>query len=308
MAKKIVNTQKISHEEWLQLRKGSIGGSDAGALVGMNPWSSPLQVYLDKKGISEEKETSEAMRLGTDLEDYVARRWMEKTGKTCRNDNFMYAHDEYDFITANIDRVVVGENAGLECKTTRMLSRDNEGEVPAYYYAQCQHYMLVKGFERMYLAVFDRTEPALYDFIVERNDDFINNELLPKEIEFWHEFVVKCEMPAPTEDDVETVKKLYPKAAESITKQLFGVDANLARLNDIKKLQKDLKSESDKLQAMVCNELGEAECGMSDSYKVTWKNMSRSTFDNKKLKAERPEVYELYSGTTEYRKFDFKSI
>ena len=155
MAKKLINTKEISHEEWLTLRKKSIGGSDAGALVDMNPYQSPISLYADKMGLSKPKESNEAMRLGTDLEDYVARRWMEKTTKKVRQDNFMYRDDEFDFITANIDRDVVGENAGLECKTMSSFAKyDLEGgEVPAMYFAQCQHYMMVKGYDKMYLAI-----------------------------------------------------------------------------------------------------------------------------------------------------------
>ena len=63
MARKLVNTKEISHGEWLTLRKKSIGGSDAGTLMDMNPWSSPLSLYADKKGLTTPKETTEAMRL-----------------------------------------------------------------------------------------------------------------------------------------------------------------------------------------------------------------------------------------------------
>lgn len=134
MARKLVNTKEISHDEWLTLRKKSIGGSDAGAIMGMNPWSSPITLYAEKAGLSKDRETTEAMRLGTDLEDYVARRWMEETGKKVRADNFMYMHDEHDFLTANVDRDVVGENAGLECKTMTSFAKYDleDGEIPAY--------------------------------------------------------------------------------------------------------------------------------------------------------------------------------
>ena len=138
MARKLVNTKAMSYEEWLELRRHSIGGSEAGALLGLNPYASSLTLYLDKKGLSKPKETNEAMRIGTDLEEYVAKRFEEKTGKKVRKDNFMYMHDEYDFITANVDREIVGENSGLECKTMSAFNDyDLEGgEVPAYYFNQ----------------------------------------------------------------------------------------------------------------------------------------------------------------------------
>ena len=80
-ANTIVNLNEISHEEWLELRKKGIGGSDAGAIVGVNPYSSAFQVYCDKKGLMPETEDNEAMRQGRDLEAYVARRFEEKERK-----------------------------------------------------------------------------------------------------------------------------------------------------------------------------------------------------------------------------------
>ena len=207
MARKLINTKEISHEQWLTLRKKSIGGSDAGALMDMNPYQSPVSLYADKKGLSKDKETNEAMRLGNDLEDYVAHRWMEKSGKKVRADNFMYQHDDYDFITANIDRDVVGENAGLECKTMSGFAKYDleDGEVPAQYYAQCQHYMMVKGYDKMYLAilVFQR---GIYCLEVERNEEFIK-ELLAAEIDFWTNYIEKDQMPPPDGSDAASKRR-----------------------------------------------------------------------------------------------------
>ena len=95
----------MSNEEWLTLRKTGIGGSDAGSICGVNPFGSPME--LD----------NEAVRQGHDLEDYVAQRFMEKTGLKVRRSNFMYRSVEHPFMIADVDRLVIGEDAGLECKT-----------------------------------------------------------------------------------------------------------------------------------------------------------------------------------------------
>ena len=137
MARKIVNTKKISHEDWLNLRKRGIGGSDAGAVIGRNPWSSPITIYSDKLGLSKPKEPTEAMTFGTENEGYVAERFTRDTGKKVKNDNCMYCDNEYDFLIADIDRRVVGENAGLECKCMKYIPEDcnlEAGQVPDQYY------------------------------------------------------------------------------------------------------------------------------------------------------------------------------
>ena len=82
MARKIADTKKMTHEEWVQLRKSSIGGSDSAICVNMNPYSGLITLYADKMGLSSEKETSEAMRLGTDLEAYVAESHISPSERT----------------------------------------------------------------------------------------------------------------------------------------------------------------------------------------------------------------------------------
>lgn len=81
MKKTLISTKEMSHEEWLKIRKSGIGGSDAGAICGLNPYSSPMAVYQDK--VSEEltETDNESMRQGRDLEEYVAKRFTEETGK-----------------------------------------------------------------------------------------------------------------------------------------------------------------------------------------------------------------------------------
>lgn len=303
MAKKVVNTTKISHEEWLNLRKLSIGGSDAGALMGMNSYKGQIGVYADKMGLVEPTETNEAMRLGNDLEAYVAERFTEKTGKKVRNDNFMYSDDEYEFITANIDRVVVGENAGLECKTMSSFSKwDLEnGEVPATYYCQCQHYMMVMGFERMYLCVlvFQR---GVYVVPIARDENFIEN-LRTTEVDFWKTYIEQKVMPSPqSEEDRETLSELYPterdRDEEIYIDRLDSVCKDIDAHEAQKKFHED---EIKRLKAIIQSELKDVARGYSDGYKVSWLSQSRTTVDGKRLEKELPDVYAKYTKTTSSR-------
>ena len=82
-----IPTLNMTHEEWLQRRKTGIGGSDAGAICGLNPYVSPMGVYLDKISTETTDLDNEAMRQGRDLEEYVARRFIEATGLKVRRSN-----------------------------------------------------------------------------------------------------------------------------------------------------------------------------------------------------------------------------
>ena len=104
----------VSNTDWLRLRKSGIGGSDAGAICGVNPYSSAMKVFRDKTSDVIEELDNEAVRIGHDLEDYVAQRFMEVTGLKVRKSNFMYRSTEHPFMIADVDRLVVGE----DCKAT----------------------------------------------------------------------------------------------------------------------------------------------------------------------------------------------
>ena len=144
----------MGREEWLELRKTGIGGSDAGAVCGLNPYSSPMKVYRDKTGGVAEELDNESVRQGHDLEEYVARRFTEATGLKVRRSNYMYRSTENPFMIADVDRLVVGEDAGLECKTASACNADKwkDGDIPLHYVMQCCHYMAVTGKRIWYIA------------------------------------------------------------------------------------------------------------------------------------------------------------
>ena len=292
MGRRLVSTKNMSREDWLELRRHSIGGSDAGAIMGMNDWRSPLEVYAEKLGLIPEKETNESMRLGNDLEEYVAQRFTEATGKKVRRTNFMYMHDKYDFITANVDREVVGENAGLECKTMSPFSKYDveNGEIPAQYYCQCQHYMEVMGYDHMYIA-FLVYGKGFYWHKVERNQDFIL-QMIALELEFWHEFIEKQVPPDPddSESSMNTLAKMYPK--DNGIEVWMGNDFEILRYQELSQTIKKLEKDRDAVKALICAELGENAYGTTDRFSVSWKTQTRTTVDTKYLKENFPEAYE----------------
>ena len=310
MAKKIADTKKMTREQWLELRKSSIGGSDAAATVSMNPYSSLITLYADKKGMSKEKETTEAMRLGTDLEGYVAERFCEKTGKKVRNDFFMYADDEYDFLTANVDRRIVGENAGLECKTMSGFNGYNleAGEIPSHYYCQVMHYMMVMGFDRMYMAILV-FQKGVYDFTIERDDDFIQS-LRAAEIDFWQNNVLQNKIPAPdgSEASLDTLKELYPVAEKGTEISIFGLDQYIVDYRSFKALEKEYKEKADELKARIAAKLGDNEVGIGDSYSCSYKNQSKPNINPAKLKASYPKIYEELVEMSNYRVLRTKQL
>ena len=192
-----IPTLNMTHEEWLQRRKTGIGGSDAGAICGLNPYVSPMGVYLDKISTETTDLDNEAMRQGRDLEEYVARRFMEATGLKVRRSNMMYRNSRYPFMLADVDRFIVGEDAGLECKTASAYNADKwkDGEIPAHYVLQCYHYMAVTGKRNWYIAVVILGQVFQYRKLTW--DDGMIRNLIAIEDDFWNHHVDVQVMPAP---------------------------------------------------------------------------------------------------------------
>ena len=310
-ALELVKTNTLTRDEWLQARKQGIGGSDAAAIVGLDRWRSSFDVYADKLGLKQEQPDNEAMRQGRDLEDYVASRFCEATGKKVRRKNAILQHPEYPFMIANIDRWVVGENAGLECKTTSILNRCkfNQGEFPANYYVQCMHYMAVTGAERWYLAVLVLNK-AFHVFTIERDEAEIQ-ALIAAEKDFWENHVLKQIPPTPdgSESTSELLKQMFPEAREREEVALYGHEEKIQQYLELDARVKELTQERDAIKQELQLALADAEIGRAQGYIVEWKNQVRQTLDTKKLKSEHAEIYEKYLKPAQtVRRFMIKEV
>ena len=280
----------MPHEEWLEHRRKSIGGSDASAILGMNTYCSPYTVWADKLGKLPPKEDNEAMRLGRDLEDYVAKRFTEETGKKVRRENNIIINPDFPFAHANVDRMVVGEDAGLECKTTSVmnLKRFKNGEYPENYYCQCVHYLMVTGAKMWYLGVLI-LGVGFKVFVIERDEDEIA-ALAKSEEAFWE--YVKNNTPPETDGSdstSDTLTTIYPESNGN-TVNLFAYEESLKQYIAIGKQIDELKKLKDEMANNVKAFMGEAGRGESNHFKVSWSSSLRTTFDYKKFASDNPNL------------------
>lgn len=306
--KKLVLTLNLDKESWLKYRKQGIGGSDAGAVCGLNPYRTAIQVYYDKTSDSIEDVDNEAMRQGRELEEYVARRFCEASGKKVRRANVMYYDEKNSFMLADIDRMVVGENAGLECKTASPYSEEKwrDDKIPLSYQLQCYHYMSVCNADAWYIAVLIYGRDFKY-YRIERDDEVIEN-LIRIEKEFWNEYVLKQVIPDPDGSktaDVAIAERF--KESKSITIPLTGFDERLERRQELLSLLEKIETEKRQIDQELKLYLGDAEIAENEHYRISWKNFSRSSIDEKRLKAEQPEIYEKYRRETTSRRFTVKA-
>ena len=304
-----ISTLNMSHDEWLFHRQQSIGGSDASSIIGLNLYSSAYTVWADKLGKIPPKDDCEAMRQGRDLEFYVAERFCEATGKKVRRENNILINPDYPFAHANVDRMVIGEDAGLECKTTSALNMKNfkNGSFPDTYYVQCMHYMMVTGCKKWYLAVLVLNKDFMV-FEIDRDEEEIE-ALSKSEEEFWKLVETKT---APMADGsastTDTISALYPESnGESVN--LFAYETDLQQYMALSAQIKELEKLKDEMANKVKAFLGEAGRGESDHFKVSWASTSRSTFDSKRFASDHKDIdLSEYYKTSTYRTFKVTEI
>lgn len=306
--KKLVSTLNLDKKEWLKYRKKGIGGSDAGAVCGLNPYRTAMQVYNDKISDAIEEIDNEAMRQGREFEDYVARRFMEAAGKKVRRANSMYYSEAHPFMLADVDRMVVGENAGLECKTASpfMAEHWKDGKIPLSYQIQCYHYMSVCDADAWYIAVLIYGREFKY-YRLERDEEMLA-DLIRIEQDFWENHVQKRILPEPDGSKLaDSVIADYFKQSIAGSIPLKGFDERLKRREELKGDIERMETEKKKIEQELKIYMGEAERAENESYRVSWKSVSSSRIDEPRLKEEQPEVYAKYQKTIQSRRLMVKA-
>lgn len=302
-----------SKEEWLALRKKlGVGGSDAGAVIGMNPYKSAYTLWAEKTGRVPEFEGNLITEVGSYLEAFVAELFERETGKKVRRKNRMLVNDAYPFAFADVDRLVVGEKALLEIKTTNsipiMKQLRNSSEFPEAYYAQVVHYLAVSGLEKAYLAVLINCREFKV-FELERDEDEIA-ALMGAEEEFWCHYV-HDDTPPPADGAAstsETITAIYPESNDD-TVSLIAYETDLKQYINFNALIKDLEKQRDEVANRIKAFMGESGRGESDGYKVSWTSSSRSSFDSKKFAADHKDLdLSEYYKTSSYRTFKVTEI
>jgi len=305
------NTLGMNRADWLKARRRGLGGSDAGAIAGLNPWVSPVQVWMDKTGQVEPSCENEFCYWGNVLEDVVAKEFSRRTGLKVRRRNAILKHPEHEWMLANVDRLIVGTDEGLECKTASayMLDKWKDGRIPESYEAQIQHYMAVTGYSAWWIAVLIGGNTFKYQR-VERDDEFIGL-LIDLEKDFWETNVIGEQMPDVdgTSACTEAVKKMFPDSDAGseihLSDQYEDALKEYARFSELEKRYKEAKDEmANKLKVAI----GDHEKGFLDGHVVTWKGVTSNRFDSKQFKADHPELFDQYAKESTYRRFAVKAI
>lgn len=302
----LVKTAGMPREEWLGWRRMGIGGSDASVIAGVNPFRSIFQLWMEKTGQDAAKETvSEYAHFGNLLEDVVREEFTRRTGLKVRRKRAMLQSREYPFMFADLDGVIRenGERCIFEAKTASAYRQEEwERGVPMEYQFQIQHYMAVTGASKTYIAALVGGNHFLYHEV--SRDEKMISDIIRMEKEFWEKYVLGGEEP-PADGSKATTEFLDEryKTSGGGSIALPNEALPLCELYDDISSQLDgLKVKKEMVANKLKNYLKENESGTVGNRRVTWKSITSTTFDKKRLEAEQKEIYDQYCRKSQYRR------
>lgn len=298
----------MSHKEWLQARKSGIGGSDAASIAGLNKWSSPLKVFMDKtETLNEvsEQPISEAAEWGNIHEPSIRKKFKENHPELrVQQSHFMWQHPKYKFMLANVDGLVFDPNRGwgvLEIKTASEWLNGEWGEeqAPENYVIQIQHYLAVLGLNYGWFAVLIGGN-KYREFFIERDNSLIE-PLIELEKDFWENHVIQNIPPEPDGSDssAEILLSLHPASSALPTDEILELEDStvdlINELDQIKKQEKELAKRKKEIEQTLQKKLGDYQVGAVEDRTVSWKT-SRG-FNEQELAKAKPELYEQFAVT-----------
>ena len=307
MKRNTIPTAKMTREEWLQLRRKGIGGSDASVIMGKNPYRSILQLWEEKTGkLPVTDEGNEYTYWGNVMEPIIRKEFMNRTGLKVRQKHAMIFHKDYPYLFADVDGIVTderGEKCIFEAKTASQYKAEQwEDGVPEEYILQVQHYLEVCGMDKAYIAALIGGNKFIFHTIY-RDDELIRN-LISREKEFWEGCVLTGTEPVMDDSDAtrDYLNQKYSDPIEGSIQLQEDMKSVLAEYQDVDCKIKELEKQKTGFANQIKAAMGEYETGEVDGTVVSWKKISRESLDSKRLRKEQPEVFAEYTSVSSYRK------
>lgn len=246
----------------------------------------------------------------TDLIQYeYSRGYMGAASRIIRQFKKENRSKEHPYMIADVDRLIVGEDAGLECKTASAFNADQwkDGAVPRHYLLQCYHYMAVTGKRNWYIAVVVLGQGFQYAKL--EWDEKVISDLIAVEGDFWFNHVIPNAMPAADGSNAtdQVLDQLYGSKTMPAVIRLDGFEKRLARRNEIGEQLKLLEQEQKQIDQEVKMYMGSHETAICEGFKVSWQSVISSRLDTKRIKVEQPELYQEYLTESTSRKFTVKA-
>lgn len=304
-ALRLVSTRKLARTDWLDVRRTGIGGSDAAAAVGLSPYKSRLELWLEKTGRDaglekpDPADTTHPTYWGALLEPAVSMAYMQRTGCKVRRVHAVLQHPQHPFMLANLDREVIGlpDVQILECKTAGEYgARHWKDGVPEYVQLQVQHQLAVTGKRAADVAVL-LCGQKLEVHRVERDDELIAR-LITLEARFWNAVTTDTPPPADGSESADrALRCLYPGTSSAVD---FSADRPLseafADLLVVRERIRNHELQAEALRQTLQQAMGDAGEAQFETGRVSFKRCRDGVvLDIERLRRDHPELAAAYA-------------
>lgn len=257
---KLIGSFENGSDEWHELRSQGVGGSQVGAILGLNPWESAFSLWARAVGAIEPKESSLAMRLGNLFEPVIKEAWLSENAgyQILETGTWQSTKPGWEWCHANPDGILVDANGELEILEVKM-SRYPWDEVPAHYKAQVLWYMWILGIRKAKLvALFGGNDIQTFDI---GWDDFVA-EANAAMVKRWWDCVLEERQPEwdGSTATYEIVRSMHPNITDDVVDLgQLGVELSLAQL-EFDKVDTHLRE----LKSRTLDFMGSAKTGVVD--------------------------------------------
>jgi putative phage-type endonuclease len=291
----------------LETRRHGIGGSDIGAICGLSPYKTPVDVYLSKVEPAEPYSASPQAHWGSLMEPLLAQDYAIRH-QVALDHPEQRSHAVHDWALGNVD-ALVPKQAVVEFKTVwpnspteYQFGEEGTDRVPDSYLAQVLWYLAIFDLPRAHIVAMFMRSATVREYVIERQAP-LESMLLERGRLFWENHIVMKQPPAPTK--LTDVDRLFKRGDEGLsieaTPDLSELCAQLkVRRDELKRITK----ESEDLEIQIKAEMGNAATLTWESKPiVTWKNSTSKVFDQKQFAADYPGMAEKYKVPRETRRF-----
>lgn len=331
----LCDTAGMTNERWLECRMHgpngdipyTVGGSDVAAIFGVSPWTTPLELWMIKKGKikTPPKPNDNQLEMGHFLEPIAAHFYAKKTGNIVTDDTNMYQHADFPFALADFDRRFVRKSDGkpgiLECKSCTFHKSDAwaDGAYPLYYELQLRFYMAVADVDIGAFSTIWGNNPDNDMAMPELERSKAKENMIFEKLEEWI-WSLENDKP-PTMEGIapklalESLAKIYgaskvglptielPRKYERQLRSILALQDNIAVCKgEIKKYEKEIEAHSVRIaELMKDHELGVLET-TKDKILIDFATKTSTRTNTSALKNKYPSVYEDVISTSESRK------
>ena len=301
------------NREWLEQRTKGVGGSDVAAIMGLSPWRTPAQVWLEKTGRVEPEDLSGRpyVEFGNIMEPLIGKwyadqhpdRKVRRVNAICQSNRRPWAQASLDYEVCDMERDPDTRWGVLEIKTART-AQDWKAGVPLYYQTQIIHYMTVTGRRFADVAVFFRDTCEFAEYRVEYDEE--DAYAIIGDVDgFWADFVLADVMPqvVGTSGEVSALTDYYGPASGEVTRLHGGTPEvseaiqAISEYQDASAREKQAKDDKTAATAKLVALIGEARGIETDVARVTWVRSTQERFDTKAFKAAHPDLYAEFAST-----------